>query len=317
MRRSLPALCLPVALTLTPAMATAAPSGGAPAAMASSAAPADATAAGDPVREAAGEGAAAGERWLAEAEAAIGAGDTTRAVLFLRRAYAADPDPRYIANLGVVYERIGEYGEAARAFEQYLASDPEPDKRAAAEAALVRLRPEGVVVSTPAGATVTVDGAASAGETPLRLRLAAGAHVVRFEAEGRLPVDAALRVEPGAPFRLEVTLPAAPVDPGAGRRRAGYLTLAGGGVALVGAGLLGWLTVGALDERDTIREPDRRLDYEEAEDRANVLGVAAIAVGVVGLGALATGGWLLATAPDEAAVTVAPGPAGVVVGGRF
>lgn len=275
-------------------------------------APADATAGA--VAE---TGAAAGERWLVEAEAAIRAGDTTRAVLFLRRAYAADPDPRYIANLGVVYERIGEYGEAARAFEQYLASDPEPDKRAAAEAALVRLRPEGVVVSTPSGARVTVDGAAPAGETPLRLRLAAGAHVVRFEAAGHLPVDAALRIEPGAPFRLAVTLPAAPVDRGAGRRQAGWWTLAGGGVALVGAGVLGWLTVEALDERDTIRSPDRRLDYAEAEDRANVLGVAAIAVGVAGIGALAAGGWLLATAPDGSAVAVAPAPGGVVVGGRF
>lgn len=245
------------------------------------------------------------------------AGDAMRAVFFLRQAHAVDPDPRYIANLGVVYERIGEYGEAAQAFEQYIASDPPADKRAAAEAALVRLRPEGVVVSTPAGARVTVDGSETAGVTPLRLRLAAGAHALRFERAAFLPVDAALRVEPGTPFRVEVALAPEPVDPGAGRRWAGVLALAGGGAAVVGAGVLGWLTVAALDERDAVRGVNGRLEYSEAEDRANLLGVAAIAVGTAGIAAIAGGAWLLATLPDGGSVEVLPAGGGVVVGGRF
>lgn len=303
MLRSLPAglRLLAVALTLAGASA--------PAAAAESAGvQTDEIAAPDPE---------AGRRLLAEAEAAMRAGDAMRAVFFLRQAHAVDPDPRYIANLGVVYERIGEYGEAAQAFEQYIASDPPADKRAAAEAALVRLRPEGVVVSTPAGATVTVDGGEPAGVTPLRLRLAAGAHALRFEREAFLPADAALRVEPGTPFRVEVALAPEPVDPGAGRRRAGVVALAGGGAAVVGAGVLGWLTVAALDERDAVRSPDRRLEYTEAEDRANLLGVAAIAVGTAGIAAIAGGAWLLATSPDGGSVEVLPAGGGVVVGGRF
>jgi tetratricopeptide (TPR) repeat protein len=272
---------------------------------------------GDPPSATASPDAEAGRRLLAEAEAAMRAGDAMRAVFFLRQAHAVDPDPRYIANLGVVYERIGEYGEAAQAFEQYIASDPPADKRAAAEAALVRLRPEGVVVSTPAGARVTVDGSETAGVTPLRLRLAAGAHALRFERAAFLPVDAALRVEPGTPFRVEVALAPEPVDPGAGRRWAGVLALAGGGAAVVGAGVLGWLTVAALDERDAVRGVNGRLEYSEAEDRANLLGVAAIAVGTAGIAAIAGGAWLLATLPDGGSVEVLPAGGGVVVGGRF
>ncbi|MCB9529969.1 MAG: hypothetical protein H6701_16545, partial [Myxococcales bacterium] len=99
--------------------------------------------------------------------------------------------------------------------------------------------------------------------------------------------------------------------------RAGYLTLAGGGVALVGAGVLAWLTVDALDARDTLRTPDRRLDYTEAEDRANLLGVAAIAAGVAGLAAVGVGGWLVASAPDAATVTIVPTAGGAALHGRF
>lgn len=257
---------------------------------------------------------AEGRRLLAEAEAALRAGDSTRAVLFLRQAYAADPDPRYIANLGVVYEKIGEYAEAERAFRQYVDSDPPADKRLAAEAALNRLRPAGAVVSTPGGARVAVDGT-DIGVTPLRTRLLAGARVARFELEGHQPLDAALRIEPGAPFRLEVTLAPVVIDESDLRRTAGYTAIGVGAAALVGAGVLSYLTVQAIDERDAAGS---RAAHTTAQDQANVLGVGAIASGVAGLAAVGVGGWLLATLPESASdVALVPGVAGLTIIGRY
>lgn len=255
-----------------------------------------------------------GRRLLAEAEAALRAGDSTRAVLFLRQAYAADPDPRYIANLGVVYEKIGEYAEAERAFRQYVDSDPPDDKRLAAEAALNRLRPAGAVVSTPGGARVAVDGE-DLGVTPLRTRLLAGARVARFDLDGHRPVDAALRIEPGTPFRLEVTLEPVVVDEADLRRTAGYTAIGLGAAALVGAGVLSYLTVQAIDERDAAGS---RAAHTTAQDRANVLGVGAIASGVAGLAAVGVGGWLLATLPEDANdVALVPGLGGLTIIGRY
>ncbi|MCA9541250.1 MAG: PEGA domain-containing protein, partial [Myxococcales bacterium] len=136
------------------------------------------------------------ERLKAAAEQAVRAGDAVKAVYYLRRAYEAHPDPGLIANLGLVYERLGQYGDAADSFERYLASDPPEAKRIAAEAALARLRPEGVITSTPPGATVQLDDAPeSVGNTPLRLRLTAGAHAARLTYFGYAPADAPIEQE--------------------------------------------------------------------------------------------------------------------------
>lgn len=262
---------------------------------------------------------AEGEALLMKAEAAIREGDATRAVLFLEQAYAADPDPRYIANLGVVYERSGQYAEAAEAFERYLASDPEPSKRAAAESALARLRPEGLIVSRPSGAAVFIDGAPEpAGRTPLRTRLLAGPHTVRLALDGHLPADAALAVEAGQGFQLERALAPEPVDAGGDRRLAGYLLVGGGAAALLAGGGLGWLTADALAERDAAEASNAFLD---AQNRANLYGWSGILAGAVGLGAVAAGSYLLVTpadAPAEAGIdAVVVGPGGVGLTGRF
>lgn len=253
---------------------------------------------------------------LQQAEAAIQEGDVTRAVLFLEQAYAADPDPRYIANLGLVYERAGQYAEAAGAFERYLATDPEPSKRTAAETALARLRPEGLINSRPAGAEVFIDGApASAGQTPLRTRLLAGPHTVRLQLDGHTPRDDALAVELGAAFHLDAELTPEPVDADADRRLAGYVAIGGGAAALLVAGGLGWLTVDALSERDAAAEADAFID---AQSRANLFGWGGIGLAAAGLGAVGVGSYLLLTEPEASGVgQVIITPTGAAIGGRF
>lgn len=255
---------------------------------------------------------AEGQKLLDQAESAIRAGDTTRAVLFLQQAYAADPDPRYIANLGIVYERSGQYAEAVAAFERYLESNPEQSKRSAAESALARLRPEGVIVSTPSGAEVRIDGEA-AGQTPIRTRLLAGAHAVAANLDGHLDEEAALRIEPGEAFRLELNLRPVPVDPAAERRASGYLGLAVGGAAVVGAGVLAWLTTSEVDAMDAATD---RTTFDEAQNRANLYGWGAIITGVAGVTGMALGGYLIFTAED-AEVQAQVGPLGVGLSGRF
>ena len=252
---------------------------------------------------------------LRKAEAAIQENDTARAVLFLEQAYAADPDPRYIANLGVVYQRSGQYGRAAEAFERYLATDPDPLKRKAAETTLAQLRPQGLIVSTPAGAEVIIDGE-PAGNTPLRTRLLAGPHTVRLNLDDHISQDAALTVDVGQSFQLERVLEPVPVDAGAGRRSAGYISIGGGAAALLVAGGLGYLTADALSERDAAATEQAFLD---AQNQANLFGWGAIIAGAVGIGGLAVGGYLLVSDPEPSAAggRLVVGPTGAAWIGRF
>lgn len=275
---------------------------------------------------------AEGARLLQQAEQAIREGDSTRAVLFLQQAYEVDPDPRYIANLGVVYERSGQYAAAADAFERYLAGDPEPSKRAAAESALARLRPEGVIGSRPSGALVLLDGAAEpAGRTPLRTRLLAGPHTVQLRLDGYHPVDRALGVDPGEAFQLDVDLRPLPAPD---RRTAGLVAIGGGAVALGAAGLFAWLSADALDARDAAGDVS---GFESAQDRANGFAWGAIGAGAVGLAAVGLGVAWLVEAPGGAdaisggiapmagddtgdampGATLVPLPGGAAVLGRF
>ncbi len=257
------------------------------------------------------------EALLRKAEAAIQENDTAKAVLFLEQAYAADPDPRYIANLGVVYQRSGQYAAAAQAFERYLATDPDPLKRKAAETTLTQLRPEGLIVSRPAGAEVIIDGADEpAGITPLRTRLLAGPHTVRFNLDDHISQDAALTVEVGQSFELERALEPVPVDAGAGRRTAAYISIGGGAVALLAAGGLGYLTADALAERDAAGSESAFFD---AQNRANVFGWSGIVAGAVGIGGLAVGAYLLVSDPEPSAAgaRLVVGPASVGIDGRF
>lgn len=257
------------------------------------------------------------EALLRKAEAAIQENDTAKAVLFLEQAYVADPDPRYIANLGVVYQRSGQYAAAAKAFERYLETDPDPLKRKAAETTLAQLRPEGLIVSRPAGAEVIIDGADEpAGVTPLRTRLLAGPHTVRFNLDDHISQDAALTIEVGQSFQLERDLEPVPVEAGAGRRTAAYVSIGGGAAALLVAGGLGYLTADALTERDAARTESAFFD---AQNRANLFGWGSIVAGAVGVGGLAVGAYLLVSDPEPAAAgaRLVVGPTGVGINGCF
>jgi len=106
--------------------------------------------------------------------------------------------------------------------------------------------------------------------------------------------------EPSAP-------PAADTgDPDRGRRIAGYVTLATGGVGLVLGLTFGMLAISSRDEADDLCVANRctaegAQAYGTAQDRATVATVAT----VIGVGATALGGWLVLT--SRAPARVKPG----------
>lgn len=74
---------------------------------------------------------------LAESAVVLGrSGDYTEALSLFEKAYALDPAPVLLYNIGRVAERAGDYEKAARALRDYLAGEGEPGMRAKAEEAL-------------------------------------------------------------------------------------------------------------------------------------------------------------------------------------
>lgn len=173
--------------------------------------------------------------------------------------------------------------------------------------------PAAVVVSAPAGSTVSVDGRALEGT---EATLPAGAHVVSVTASGRKPAVRQLSLAPGE--RRAVAVPRLELTE---QRVAAHWTLGGAGVLALAGGVT---TLFALAAEERVREYDSGIgakNYDDGEraERNRALGRrddfrtasivlfgAAAAAGVTG-GAL----WLFdggASAPTQRAVVPFVGP---------
>jgi len=123
---------------------------------------------------------------MAEAVEAREAGDTQRVVKLLQEAYAVQPAPQILNNLGKVYEQLGAYRQAYAAY-QKVANDPAApqDLRALDTARLNGLRPKLNDAwlkpeVKPPNATVRVDGDEVDLDVDGEAKLRKGRHAVQF-----------------------------------------------------------------------------------------------------------------------------------------
>ncbi|MDB4962015.1 MAG: hypothetical protein JWP01_2014 [Myxococcales bacterium] len=149
------------------------------------------------------------------------------------------------------------------------------------------------VRSTPAGATVTIDGK-SVGVTPLTTSIAPGAHAVTMTLAGHADATGKVTVTQGSTAELTVELSSS-----ARRSKLPYAVIGGGGALL----LVGIVLV-ATSEEDTGENPTYR--------DTTALG---IGLGVTGLAVAGAGVYLLLRGtPRESGPSVALLPGGAYVG---
>jgi PEGA domain len=154
--------------------------------------PATAAGTGSPERSAAGHPRVESARELDQnGVRSFRAGRYTDAIAYFRAAYQLGGPSSELWNIVRCREGMDDVEGAAAAIDDYLAAkDLSPADRAdaAREAQALRARSSTLTVTTtPSGASVSVDGRALAGATPLSTDLRAGQHTIAIRHEGYLP----------------------------------------------------------------------------------------------------------------------------------
>lgn len=272
----------------------------------------------------------------AEADRAYKDGDYSLALEKLDAAFEVSQNPALRANMGLVYNAMGDYASAVEAFEAFLASDPPAAKAAKAQAFIAKLMVPVTFSSTPPGAQVFLATKPKPlGTTPLEAQVVAGSHQVRFVLKGHEPRTQRLRTYPKRPAQLTVML--APkenvVSPfaQAQRRRANslnttktihtptpnttwaWVAFGVAGVATGGVVVSQLLGRGAVDDRDAAQSGAVWDDAQGQVETWNTGFLVSAGVATVALGA----GLALLWTQDDAPVQIGAGPSGVVVGGHF
>jgi hypothetical protein len=253
-----------------------------------------------------------------QADAAFERGEHARALFLLEKAYEESKEPGLVANQGLVLQSMGEHARAAEAFERYLAMEPPPEKRRAAELALDRLKPEVIVTSEPSGARVYVDtSSTSSGLTPLKLRLVVGSHFLSIRKTGYADATPTFDIELGKSHTVRQVLKAEAVAApkpeaeasGWGQEHWGW-TAIGTGVAAGGAaGVFFYLTGARKEEQEGAVSNE---EFDHLGGLVETYNTAYIVSGIVAVVAVGTGVTLLLTADDDAAsepdtLSVGPG----------
>jgi hypothetical protein len=110
------------------------------------------------------------------------------AIRYFRAAYRMGGPSSELWNIARCHERLDDPEGAVESIDEYLAQrDLSPADRAEAEreSRALRTRPSMLTVTTsPAGATVTIDGKPVADTTPLTVEISAGAHTLALRRDG-------------------------------------------------------------------------------------------------------------------------------------
>jgi len=266
------------------------------------------------------------------------AGQFAAAADEFRVALAMHRVPKLAYNLARSLERAGDLSGAIEHYRLYLklapgAADRDEIKRLIPilEDRLRAKYPEVALLSEPAGARVFADG----GKTPIveatpgTAKLPPGLHLLRFELEGRPPVERSVHLAEGADVPVEVKFakpavaaPAPPPAPAPAPERAAWRTPVAIGLMGAGAVGLGLGVISSMRMSDTIDEagePITAARYDELNSEFESQQTWAV-VGFAAGGALVAGGVTLLLWPDDeapAAAALAPTPGGVVLAGRF
>jgi len=230
--------------------------------------------------------------------------------LFLEAARVA-PNPAFAYNIGLAYEQLGDPDNALRWYRDYLRELPNAQDRGEIEPRIVaaeqRLRERGVqqvtIISTPDGATVTLDGK-PVGVTPWTGELTPGRHRVAlslrdfadtdqtFELPSDHAVDIPITLTQATPQPVHTAAPApasaTPSDTASERgpirseHHVSPLTWAAFGVGAAGLGSALGFELARSSAVDSARNAPNNVDGKDDYDRAKsfeTLGKVAFGVG--------------------------------------
>jgi tetratricopeptide (TPR) repeat protein len=253
-------------------------------------------------------------------------GDLRGALIEFKRAYAVSPNYRVLFNLGQVANALGRYTEAQDYFQHYINDGQDeipPDRKRDVEAQLGKLagRIATLVLATNVpGAEIFVDDV-SVGTSPLQgpVKVSSGTGTIAAISSGRPRVSQVIDVAGGDTVALQLSFPAAseagassasqslasaPLVPAraTGSSAAGSPVLWLGitsGALLVGAGVMGYLTVrDAQQYDDAVARKTSVRELEDLDSRAStkalvtdvLLGATVVAAGITVLVALSGSG---------------------------
>jgi len=155
------------------------------------------------------------KRYEKRAKKAYGKGKFDDAIAAFELANAANPQPRYLFNIGRCYEKAGDLFKAMEYVQAYVnLVEDDAEKEDAAEvyailrSKLLKTSGELYLTSEPSGATFTLSGEGTEvkGRTPLRRWLNAGNYDLRLGKQGFAVVEDSLVVEIGDTLEHEVML---------------------------------------------------------------------------------------------------------------
>ncbi len=158
-----------------------------------------------------------------EGEKAFAAGKYADAFAAFKKAYEAIPTPHAEYWMAAALDKQGKSEEAAAAYAKFL-DNPGHAKAGAekvddAKKRLEELKGKPVgelnIITTPAGATVMIDGQPQMGEAPMIVKLAPGKHTVAISSPGYQNIEREVDVKAGEKQELsaELVLADAPGDP--------------------------------------------------------------------------------------------------------
>ncbi len=195
------------------------------------------------------------------------------AVRSFLEADAISPSAALSYNIARAYEKLADDAQTLRWYRNYLRLNPKASNAAEVQkyvAALAQsLAKKGIqqvtVLSTPIGATVTIDNNAL-GVTPLTVELSPGVHSVSLTLRGYADASNQFTLPAATPLDLPIALSAAPIQAAApvqnhGRRFgvAPYVTLGIGAVLL---GVAGVYEVSRRSAQSSAKNDVTQLDYE-------------------------------------------------------
>jgi hypothetical protein len=249
--------------------------------------------------------------------------------------------PAFAYNIGLAYEAMEDQASALRWFRGYLREAPDTEDRPAVEKRIAALEgalqkrgiQQATVVSSPEGATVTIDGK-PLGVTPWTGELVPGRHRVELNLRGHDRVERYVEVlahrAQDFPFQLQATAvqqpqavpaptpaPVQPVTESKLSRISPWTWTALTASTLVLGGALVFELSRANAEEEAREAP--QVDYQDKLDTAESRQTTARVLAAVGGALLVTSGVLLAvdlTRSKTAAVSVRCGTTGCFVAGR-
>ena len=247
--------------------------------------------------------------YKAQADDEYNRGDYRRALVSLQRAYLISKKARYIANQGLVLEKMQRYPDAIKALEYYLQTKPSTEMARSAQQVINRLRPEVKIETDPLGAKVIVNREIL-GVTPLTFRLIAGEHPLELSLRGYDKRKVTLFVIPGKPvfaqYKLDQSANAFNVDSTLSKKESLPVTvrmnswqssgIALGGLTLGLSAASLWFTRAAIIDRNHALN---QTSWEIAHSEAQLFHSLSYTSAGIGLSAIvgALSWWLLSDPP--------------------